>query len=135
MTNTPTEVTNNGIFVNAGRPIDENWDFYLFGGFTRKEVIGGIFSRAAARTDRSALDIFPNGFNPETPANLDDFQLVTGARGVVGQDWLLDFSIGYSGNNLLPTMPAKDLALITFFKAGQLLIKISLDQIVLERYT
>jgi iron complex outermembrane receptor protein len=91
--------TNSGIFINAGRPMDENWDFYLFGGFSRKEVVGGIFSRAAARTDRSALDIFPNGFNPETPAILEDWQVVTGARGDIG-DWALDLSIGHGSNSL-----------------------------------
>ena len=45
------------------------------------------------------LSIFPNGFNPETPAILKDRQVVTGARGVV-QDWLVDLSIGFGSNNL-----------------------------------
>ena len=94
------ENTNGGIFVNAGRPLTNNWDVYFFGGASRKQVIGGIFSRAAARTDRSVLGIFPNGFNPETPAILSDWQIVTGARGDLGNDWALDFSLGYSGNNL-----------------------------------
>ncbi|VUX56044.1 putative TonB-dependent receptor [uncultured Woeseiaceae bacterium] len=94
------ENTNSGIFINAGRPMDENWDFYVFGGFSDKEVIGGIFSRAAARDDRNNLNIFPNGFNPITPAKMKDYQIVTGARGDLAQDWTLDFSMGYSGNEL-----------------------------------
>ena len=52
------ENTNGGIFINAGNKISDTWDFYSFAGVTRKQVIGGIFSRAAARTDRNALDIF-----------------------------------------------------------------------------
>ena len=94
------EVTNSGIFINAGRPMDEDWDFYVFGGFSDKEVIGGIFSRAAARTDRAVLEIFPNGFNPITPAEMTDWQIVTGARGEFGEGWGLDLSMGYSGNKL-----------------------------------
>ncbi len=92
--------TNYGIFINAGQPIDDHWDFYTFGGYTHKEVIGGIFSRAAARSDRSALDIFPNGFNPETPSILKDFQLLAGAKGSLGDGLGLDISMQHSGNNL-----------------------------------
>lgn len=94
------ENTNGGIFINAGNSLSEDWDFYMFGGFTNKRVIGGIFSRAAARTDRNALDIFPNGFNPETPSILTDWQAVSGAKGDLGNDWAMDLSVGYSGNNL-----------------------------------
>ena len=94
------ENTNYGIFMNAGRPINENWNLYTFGGYSEKEVIGGIFSRAAARSDRSALDIFPNGFNPVTPADMKDWQLVVGATGELANDWTLDMSAGYSGNDL-----------------------------------
>ncbi len=94
------ENTNGGIFINAGKAIDENWDFYTFGGFSKKNIIGGIFSRAAARTDRNALDIFPNGFNPETPSILTDWQIISGANGEVGDGVNIDFSMGYSGNNL-----------------------------------
>ena len=94
------ENTNKGFFINAGRPMNEDWDFYAFGGYGEKEVIGGIFSRAAARTDRAVLEIFPNGFNPVTPAEMKDWQVVTGVRGDFSSDWGLDFSLGYSGNNL-----------------------------------
>ncbi len=94
------ENTNGGIFVNAGKAISDTWDFYSFGGFSKKEIIGGIFSRAAARTDRNALDIFPNGFNPETPSILTDWQIISGANGEVGDGVNIDFSMGYSGNNL-----------------------------------
>jgi len=94
------EVTNSGIFVNAGRAINADWDYYVFGGYSDKEVIGGIFSRAAARTDRAVLSIFPNGFNPITPAKMSDYQVVTGARGEFASDWGLDLSLGYSGNEL-----------------------------------
>lgn len=94
------ENTNGGLFINAGRELNDNWDYYTFGGITRKNVIGGIFSRAAARTDRAVLGIFPNGFNPETPSLLTDWQVMSGAKGDLGADWTLDMSLGYSGNDL-----------------------------------
>ena len=83
------ENTNAAFFINTGKPINENWDFYSFGGLTFKRVIGGIFTRAAARRDRRVLEIFPNGFNPETPTNLYDIQFVMGANGDLGNGDLL----------------------------------------------
>ena len=127
------ENTNFGIFVNAGRPINENWDFYAFGGYTKKEVIGGIFSRAAARSDRSALDIFPNGFNPETPAELTDFHITAGAKGTLDNGWNIDLSVLNSGNNLdlynrNTVNPSLGSASPTQFYTGGL----NVDQIVLN---
>lgn len=94
------ENSNMGIFVNAGRPIDENWDFYTFGGITKKHVIGGVFTRTPARTSRATLEIFPDGYNPEVPSDLTDFQMTTGLKGDLGNDWGLDISLGHSGNEV-----------------------------------
>jgi len=94
------ENTNYGIFVNAGKPISLNWDYYAMGGFTRKTIVGGVFTRTPARTSRAALDIFPDGYNPEVPTNLTDFQLLSGIKGDLGDDWGLDVSLGYSGNDV-----------------------------------
>lgn len=94
------ENTNMGIFINAGNKINENWDFYTFGGVTMKEVIGGVFSRSPARTNRRVLEIFPDGFNPEVPSELTDYQVLAGIKGNLGNDWSLDVSLGNSGNNV-----------------------------------
>ncbi len=94
------ENTNMGIFINAGNEINENWDFYTFGGITKKEVVGGVFSRSPARTNRRVLEIFPNGFNPEVPSELTDYQILAGIKGDLGNDWSLDVSMGNSGNNV-----------------------------------
>ena len=94
------ENTNMGIFVNAGNEINEMWDFYTFGGITKKEVIGGVFSRSPARTNRRVLEIFPDGFNPEVPSELTDYQILAGIKGDLGNDWSLDVSLGNSGNNV-----------------------------------
>lgn len=94
------ENTNMGIFVNAGNEINDMWDFYTFGGITKKEVIGGVFSRSPARTNRRVLEIFPDGFNPEVPSELTDYQILAGIKGDLGNDWSLDVSLGNSGNNV-----------------------------------
>ena len=94
------ENTNMGVFINAGKSINDRWDFYTFGGVTMKEVIGGVFSRSPARTDRAVLEVFPDGYNPEVPSELTDFQVLAGIKGDLGNDWNLDFSLGNSGNNV-----------------------------------
>ena len=81
-TRAPVDITNTSInsFVNLGNKINDNWDFYGFGGFTMKEVIGGVFSRSPDRTSRAVLEIFPDGYNPEVPSELTDFQVLTGVK-------------------------------------------------------
>jgi iron complex outermembrane receptor protein len=90
--------TNNGIFINAGKKIDDDWSFYSFGGYTSKTVVGGVFSRPPSLASRRVLKIFPDGYNPIVPSKLKDFMLVTGIKGSFGKDWNLDFSAGHSGN-------------------------------------
>ena len=94
------ENTNGGVFINSGRPLNEDWDFYAFGGISMKRIIGGVFSRSPTRKSRRVLEVFPNGYNPEVPSILTDWQILSGAKGTVGDDWNMDFSMGYSGNNL-----------------------------------
>jgi iron complex outermembrane receptor protein len=92
------ENTNVGIFINTGKKIDDNWNFYAFGGYSAKTVVAGIFSRPPSLASRRVLQIFPDGYNPITPTKLKDYMLVAGVKGRFGKDWNLDFSAGHSGN-------------------------------------
>lgn len=94
------ENTNYGVFINAGKPINDRWDYYGMAGLTRKNIVGGVFTRTPARTDRSALDIFPNGYNPEVPSTLTDYQITSGIKGDLGNGWGLDLSLGNSANDV-----------------------------------
>ena len=94
------ENTNGGLFINAGKSINDNWDFYGMTGFTKKHIIGGVFTRTPARTSRAVIEIFPDGYNPEVPSTLTDWQATSGVRGDLGSGWNLDFSLGYSGNDV-----------------------------------
>ena len=118
------ENTTYGIFINAGAPINANWDFYTFGGYTKKHVVTGVFTRAPSNTRRNALTIFPNGYNPIAPADLNDFSLTAGVKGKLGNNWNLDLSAGqgsnkvdwYAENTVNPSLGA---ASPTSFKVGQ----------------
>ncbi len=94
------ENTNYGIFVNVGKPMNADWDFYGMAGFTRKDIVGGVFTRTPARTSRAALEIFPDGYNPEVPSTLTDYQITSGIRGELGNGWGLDLSLGNSSNDV-----------------------------------
>jgi iron complex outermembrane receptor protein len=92
--------TSYGIFVNSGMPISEKFKAYLFGGYTTKHVITGIFTRPPSNKKRSVLSIFPNGYNPIAPADLQDYNITGGIKGTFGSDWNTDFSISQGGNRV-----------------------------------
>ena len=92
--------TNGGVFINAGKPINDIWEYYGMAGFTAKQIIGGVFTRTPARTSRAVLEIFPDGYNPEVPSVLTDWQALSGFKGKFGNGWTADFSMGYSGNDV-----------------------------------
>jgi iron complex outermembrane recepter protein len=93
------ENTTMGIFINAGIPINEKWDFYTFGGYTNKKVITGIFTRPPSNTKRSVLSIFPNGYNPIAPATLTDYSITAGVKGELA-GWKTDLSVGQGSNQV-----------------------------------
>jgi iron complex outermembrane recepter protein len=91
--------TTYGIFINAGVPINDNWNFYTFGGYTNKQVITGVFTRPPSNTRRSVLEIFPNGYNPIAPATLHDYSITAGVKGVLS-GWNTDLSVGQGSNKV-----------------------------------
>ncbi len=94
------ENTTMGIFVNAGTQINDKWKFYAFGGYTNKHVVTGVFTRPPSNAKRSVLELFPNGYNPIAPADLQDYSITTGVKGKIGKGWNTDFSFGQSGNKV-----------------------------------
>jgi iron complex outermembrane recepter protein len=89
-----------GLFVNAGLPLNQNWDLYAFGGYTNKFVETGVFTRPPSNTRRSVLEIFPNGYNPIAPATLHDYAITAGLKGKLGKDWNMDLSLSQGGNSV-----------------------------------
>ena len=90
--------TTYGLFINAGMPINANWDFYSFGGYTKKHVVTGVFTRAPSNAARRVLSIFPDGYNPIAPADMHDLSITAGVKGKLGNDLALDISVGHGSN-------------------------------------
>lgn len=94
------ENTTIGGFVNAGIQLSDNWKWYAFGGYTHKHVVTGVFTRPPSNTRRNNLKIFPNGYNPVAPADLQDISVVTGLKGKIGNGWDADFSVSQGQNQV-----------------------------------
>jgi iron complex outermembrane receptor protein len=94
------ENTTIGLFVNAGIAINNKLNFYTFGGYTNKHVVTGVFTRPPSNVKRSVLSIFPNGYNPIAPADLNDYSITSGIKGKVGNGWNLDLSAGQGSNKV-----------------------------------
>jgi iron complex outermembrane recepter protein len=94
------ENTTLGVFINAGAPINDKWNFYAFGGYTNKKVITGVFTRPPSNVRRSVLSKFPDGYNPIAPGTLQDYALTAGVKGKVAGDWDLDLSAGQGANKV-----------------------------------
>jgi iron complex outermembrane recepter protein len=94
------DVTTKGIFINAGLPINDKFNFYAFGGYTAKHVITGVFTRPPSNVRRSVLSLFPNGYNPIAPADLQDLSLTAGIKGKLGSGWKSDLSVSQGSNQV-----------------------------------
>jgi iron complex outermembrane recepter protein len=95
-----SDVGNLGLFINAGYDVNKNWKFYAFGGYSKKNVTGGFFTRAPSNRARAVEAIFPDGYNPSVPSVLKDFSLVAGFKGSLGNDWNMDISAGQGSNRV-----------------------------------
>lgn len=89
-----------GAFINAGLPINDKWEAYAFGGYTLKKVTTFVFTRPPSNTRRNNLNIFPNGYNPIAPADMNDFALTAGTKGKIGNGWNLDLSVNQGSNRV-----------------------------------
>ncbi len=86
------------VWFNAGKPLQDGWEAYAFGGFQHRDSESAATARAFSNGN-NVLAIYPNGFLPMIGAAIDDFNLFGGLKGEGGGiDW--DFSIGYGRNEL-----------------------------------
>jgi iron complex outermembrane receptor protein len=72
------------LFANMAIPINENHEFYAFGGYgKRKGNAGGFYRRP--NQSRTFTGIFINGFLPEIHSDVIDASAAAGLRGKLGQ--------------------------------------------------
>ena len=86
------------VWFNAGKPLENGWEGYAFGGYQHRDSESAATARAFNNSN-NVLAIYPNGFLPMIGAAIDDYNLFGGLKGEAGGiDW--DFSAGYGRNEL-----------------------------------
>ena len=86
-------------FVNSKVPLSDNVNFYMFGGYSRKDIQAFGFFRAPVTTGNADLSIYPDGYVPILPGRSVDYSVNTGLNGEFN-NWKLDLSYGYGHNHL-----------------------------------
>lgn len=82
---------------NAGVPLGESFEFYSFGGYSRREGEGANFFRYPD-SFANVPTIFPDGYIPVLEADNVDISLAAGWRGTIPSGWSWDLSAVYGSN-------------------------------------
>ena len=94
------------IFYNFGYPVDVNGEFYVFGGYSKKNgnaaglyrYPSGIPSAAnAGKYAPNVFAIYPNGFLPQIATDIQDFSTSAGFRSKINR-WNFDISNTFGVN-------------------------------------
>ena len=85
------------VFANAGYELSTAAELYAFASYGYREGQSGAFYRLAGDS-RNVPAIYPDGFLPLIGSDLDDFQVVGGVRGEVGDGLRYDLSINRAKN-------------------------------------
>lgn len=87
-------------FVNMGIPLKKNWNWYAFGGTSRKNVIGESFFRTGKANDPNGSPLYPDGYTPVLPGKTADYSIFTGIEKNSSNGWKIDLGTGYGYNHL-----------------------------------
>lgn len=94
-----TSKNTSGIAIyNAELPVGNDWALYSFGGYSYKKVTAYGFFRPPSNAKRTVLNIFPNGYSPVFPAELEDIATTVGFKKKNATGWNMDFSNTYGQN-------------------------------------
>ncbi len=87
--------------VNSVLPINENTEFYAFGGRNFRQTDAYAFSRDsfADGDNRSVPSLYPNGFTPHITSDITDVSASAGVRHRMENGWNVDFSNSFGKNN------------------------------------
>ncbi|MBT8320983.1 MAG: TonB-dependent receptor [Eudoraea sp.] len=87
-------------FANMSIPLGEKLELYAFGGLGYKNGFASGFYRLPYQS-RAYTPAYINGFLPEINSNITDQSVSFGIRGIVGENWNVDFSHTYGKNTFL----------------------------------
>lgn len=85
--------------ANAEIPITDNARFYAFGTFSDRQSQSAGFYRRANQTDRTVLELYPDGFLPLINTDIEDHSLTGGIEWELDGGWDLDLSINHGSNS------------------------------------
>ena len=86
-------------FVNAGKPLNDNWTLYGNASISDLDSKSAAFFRHAGANGSDVAVIYPFGFLPIINAQSEDYSATVGARGNIGE-WTTDISLSTGGNKL-----------------------------------
>jgi iron complex outermembrane receptor protein len=87
-------------FINMGLPLKNNWNWYAFGGTSRKNINGESFFRTAKANDPNGSLLYPDGYRPVLPGKTADYSIFTGIENHSTHGWKIDLGTGYGYNHL-----------------------------------
>jgi iron complex outermembrane receptor protein len=86
-------------YVNAGVPLEGDWNIYGWAGYQQREGNSAAFPRIF-NDARNVPAIYPNGFLPLITTDIDDLAVGWGVRGKLGE-WDSDVSLVYGSNKVV----------------------------------
>ena len=86
-------------YVNAGVPLEGDWNIYGWAGYQKREGDSAAFPRIFNDV-RNVPGIYPNGFLPLITTDIDDLAVGWGVRGELGS-WDADVSLVYGSNEVV----------------------------------
>jgi iron complex outermembrane receptor protein len=92
------EVEDITAYVNAGIPLEGDWNIYGWAGYQQREGNSAAFPRIF-NDARNVPAIYPNGFLPLITTDIDDVAVGWGVRGALGE-WQADVSLVYGMNRV-----------------------------------
>jgi iron complex outermembrane recepter protein len=92
------QVEDISVYVNAGVPLENEWEIYGWVGYQQREGDSAAFPRIF-NDARNVPAIYPNGFLPLITTDIDDLALGWGVRGQWGE-WNTDVSLVYGHNKI-----------------------------------
>lgn len=92
------EVDAQSLWFNAGKPLENGWTAYAYGGVQNKDTESAATARAF-NNGNNVLSVYPNGFLPLIATHINDYNLYGGLKGpAYGIDW--DISASWGRNAL-----------------------------------
>jgi iron complex outermembrane receptor protein len=104
---TPTKVTSRfgdpqvdqiTVYANAGKPLNEEWDLYGFGGYQKRKTDSAANPRLADNAN-NVTAIWPIGFLPLITADITDYSAAGGVRGTLA-GFEIDAGLVYGYNQV-----------------------------------